>query len=72
MDWIDLAQGRNKWRYLVNTARDKISGFTKCGEFLDLLGNYQRVDNSEPLCLLLGYMPLICVGFLTQLILYPF
>jgi hypothetical protein len=50
VDWIDLAQDRNtyKWRDLVNKARDKIFGFIKCEEFLDLLGNYQRVNNSEP------------------------
>ena len=50
MDWIDLAQDRNKWRDIVNKARDKILSFIKCGEFLDLLGNYQRVNNSEPRC----------------------
>jgi hypothetical protein len=50
VEWIDLAQDRDKWRDLVNKARDKISGCIKCGEFLELLGNYQRVNNSEPQC----------------------
>ena len=32
VDWIDLAQYRNKWWCLVNT---KLSGSIRCGEFLD-------------------------------------
>jgi len=34
MDWIDLAQGRNRWWALV-TAVIKLRGSIKCGEFLD-------------------------------------
>ena len=34
MDWIDLAQGRDRWRAVVN-ALIELSGFIKCGEFLD-------------------------------------
>jgi hypothetical protein len=52
VDWIDLAQDRNtyKWRDLVNKARDKILGFIKYEEFIDFLGgggDYHRVNNSE-------------------------
>jgi hypothetical protein len=36
MDWIRLAQDRERWRALV-TAVKKPSDFTKCGEFLDWL-----------------------------------
>jgi hypothetical protein len=34
MDWINLAQDRDRWRTLVNPAM-KPSGSIKCGEFLD-------------------------------------
>jgi hypothetical protein len=34
MDWIDLAQGRDRWRSVVNAAMNlRVS--IKCGEFLD-------------------------------------
>ena len=33
MDWIELAQGRDRWRAVVN----EVSGCIKCGEFLDWL-----------------------------------
>ena len=33
MDWIDVAQGRDKWRALVNAVMKL--GYVKCGEFLD-------------------------------------
>jgi hypothetical protein len=35
MDWIDLAQDRDRWRAVENEP----SGSIKCGEFLDLLRN---------------------------------
>jgi hypothetical protein len=34
MDWIELAQCRDRWRALVNAANES-SGYIKCGEFLD-------------------------------------
>jgi len=34
MDWIELAQDRNRWRANVN---EELSGFIKCGEFLGKL-----------------------------------
>jgi hypothetical protein len=34
MDWIALAEDRDRWRALVN-AIIKYSGSIKCGEFLD-------------------------------------
>jgi hypothetical protein len=36
MDWIELAQDRERWRELVNAVL-KLSGFIKCGKFLDYL-----------------------------------
>jgi hypothetical protein len=36
MDWIELAQGRERWRELVNAGTD-LRGSIKCGEFLDWL-----------------------------------
>jgi hypothetical protein len=33
VDWIDLAEGRDRWRELVSTERTFV--FHKCGEFLD-------------------------------------
>jgi hypothetical protein len=36
MDWIGLAQERDKWRAIVNAAI-KLSGSIKCWEFLDSL-----------------------------------
>jgi phenylalanine-4-hydroxylase len=36
MDWIELAQDRERWRALVNSVT-KLSGSIKCGEFLDQL-----------------------------------
>jgi hypothetical protein len=34
MDWIDVANDRDRWRALVNTVMNA-GGSIKCGEFLD-------------------------------------
>jgi len=34
MDWIDLAQGRDRWWELVNAVMN-LWGSVKCGEFLE-------------------------------------
>jgi hypothetical protein len=33
MDWMELAQDRDRWRALLNA--NELSGSIKCGEFLD-------------------------------------
>jgi hypothetical protein len=33
-DWIELAQVRDRWRALVNAVME-LSGYIKCGEFID-------------------------------------
>jgi hypothetical protein len=34
MDWIDLAQNRDRWRAVVNAAMN-LRGFIICGEFIE-------------------------------------
>jgi hypothetical protein len=34
MDWIDLTEGKDRWRALVNVVMN-LGGFIKCREFLD-------------------------------------
>ena len=34
MDWIDLAQNRDRWQVVVNVVMN-LPGSVKCGEFLD-------------------------------------
>jgi phenylalanine-4-hydroxylase len=38
MDWIDLAQERDRWQALVNKVMNLWASI-KCGEFLDYLRN---------------------------------
>jgi len=38
MEWIDLAQDRDRWRAVVNAAMN-FGGPTKCGEFFDWVKN---------------------------------
>ena len=36
VDWIGLAQDRDRWRTLVSAVMN-LEGSVKCGEFLDML-----------------------------------
>jgi hypothetical protein len=48
VDWIFLAQGRDKWRAVVNTVMNR-AGFITCGEFLDCPGDYFSRFRRTPL-----------------------
>jgi len=37
LDWIDLVQGRDRWRAAVECRKEN-SGYSKCEEFLDKIG----------------------------------
>jgi hypothetical protein len=47
MDWIELAQNRDRFWALVNAVMN-LSGPTKCGEFLDYLqtGKLLKTDSA--------------------------
>ena len=47
IDWIDLAQDRDRWRAVVNGGNEP-SDSIKCGEFLDQLQNL--LASQEGLC----------------------
>ena len=44
MDWVELAQDRDKWRGLCECGNEP-SGSIKCGEFLDQLRTGQLLKN---------------------------
>jgi hypothetical protein len=46
MDWIDLAQDRNQWRDVVNTAMN-LRGSIKCWEILEWLRNWRLVKKDS-------------------------
>jgi len=46
MDWIDLAQDRDRWRGLVNVVT-YLRGSVKCGEFLDWLRTGQLLKKES-------------------------
>jgi hypothetical protein len=54
VDWIYLAQDRDKWRAL-NKAVNESSGSIKCGEFRVWLRSYQLVKENSAPCTKLQY-----------------
>jgi hypothetical protein len=46
VDWINLVQGRDRWQAVVNTVIEPLDS-TKCGEFLDLLSDYQLLKKDS-------------------------
>jgi hypothetical protein len=47
VDWIYLAQDRDKWRAVLNTVTEH-SACIKCGEFLEYLRNCHILKDSAP------------------------
>jgi hypothetical protein len=45
MDWIDLAEGRDQWRAVMNS--NKPSGSIKCWEVLEWLHNWQLLKKGS-------------------------
>jgi hypothetical protein len=46
MDWIDLVQDRNQWKYLVNTIMN-LWGSVKFGGILELLCRKSESEGSQ-------------------------
>jgi hypothetical protein len=43
VEGIELAKDKDNWRALLNTVMN-ISGFIKCGEFIDLIDDLSAVE----------------------------